>query len=198
MASTIAFDRPWRGSLRGVSGRFTARSEREFLASRTRPRVYRERHLALWEIVMKKILPPLLFVLFALVMLGLDAWLGAPAVLPGAARAAGGLLVLGGIALAVIARAWFARARTNIHTFRRPDVLVTGGPFRLSRNPMYLGFSLSLAGLAAALGSLAAFAPVAAFVVIVDRWYIAFEERMMRSTFGAAYEEYARRTRRWL
>lgn len=117
---------------------------------------------------------------------------------PPALRPFGGLPILAGIALLVIARLQFARARTNIYTFDEPGTLVTGGVFRISRHPMYLGFALVLAGAAIWLGSIAAFVPVILFIAIADRWYIGFEEEWLRRKFGSAYEGYARGTRRWI
>lgn len=89
-------------------------------------------------------------------------------------------------------------ARTNIKTFDRPDVLVTDGAFAFSRNPMYLGFSIALVGFAIKLNVWPAFVVAGAFIVVAHFWYIRFEERMAEATFGAAYDDYRRRTRRWL
>lgn len=147
---------------------------------------------------MQKLLPPALFALFVMLMLGVHVLVSPALGVPAWLRVAGGVFAALGVALAVVARAGFARARTNIHTFRRPDVLVTEGPFRLSRNPMYLGFVLALLGLALGLGSVSALALVVVFWLIVNSWYIPFEERVMRETFGDSYTRYARRTRRWL
>ncbi|MCE3289332.1 MAG: hypothetical protein K0R83_1344, partial [Caulobacter sp.] len=83
-------------------------------------------------------------------------------------------------------------------TFDDPDVLVTGGPFRFTRNPMYLGFLLLLAGVALGLGAASPWIVPVVFWLLADRWYIPFEERAMRRTFGEAYEAYARRVRRWV
>ena len=92
----------------------------------------------------------------------------------------------------------FRRAGTEIHTFRMPRVLVTDGLFRHSRNPMYLGFLLVLAGLALVLGAAVPLLVVAAFALVVDRWYIRHEERALREAFGDAYDDYCGRVRRWL
>lgn len=75
---------------------------------------------------------------------------------------------------------------------------MTDGLFRLTRNPMYLGFSVALLGLAVFLGSLVPMLLAVAYVLISDRWYIAFEENRMLARFGEDYRRYARRTRRWL
>jgi protein-S-isoprenylcysteine O-methyltransferase Ste14 len=92
----------------------------------------------------------------------------------------------------------FARIGTNIKTFNEPGVLVTGGLFRWSRNPMYAGFLLILAGTAILLGAATPFLLVILFALVADRWYIAFEERALASKFGEEYAAYKRRTRRWI
>ena len=102
-----------------------------------------------------------------------------------------GLLILG-IAVSVAGKRHFQRVGTNVYTFEEPGELVTDGPYRFSRNPMYLG--LVLAGIGAALvsASLSALVLAAAFAITVRCWYIAFEERAMRRQFGDAYEAYCR------
>ncbi|WP_437778202.1 methyltransferase family protein [Sorangium sp. So ce1097] len=146
----------------------------------------------------RKLLPPVLLLLVTALMGLAHALLPGPPVLPAPYRAIGLLPVALGVAVAIAARAQFARAETEINTFAEPTRLVTGGLFRWSRNPMYLGMGLAAVGVATLSGSAAAFLLAAAFVAIVDRWYIAFEERRLRARFGAAYEAYARSTRRWL
>lgn len=91
----------------------------------------------------------------------------------------------------------FRRRGINLHTFREPQQLVTEGLFRHSRNPMYLGFALAAAGLALALGAATPVLVLAAFVLVLDRWYIRFEEQAMLRSFGQAYRDYCRHTRRW-
>ncbi|MCP3138758.1 methyltransferase family protein [Pyxidicoccus xibeiensis] len=147
---------------------------------------------------MQKLLPPRLFLIFAAMMVGLDRFLPGLQFVPPPVHWSGlGLLALG-LGLTLAAKAQFTRARTNIYTFSEPDRLVTDGLFRLTRNPMYLGFSVALLGLAVFLGSLVPMLLALAYVLISDRWYIAFEENMMRARFGEDYRRYARRTRRWI
>jgi len=106
------------------------------------------------------------------------------------------------IALAIITTVWhkrlFKKERTNIDTFGKPDKLVESGFFKWSRNPMYLGFVVSLAALAFLGGALSTGLVVVAFFVLVDRWHIPYEEKEMQSQFGGAYAEYRARTRRWI
>ncbi len=112
------------------------------------------------------------------------------------------------VGIALVAVAWIAPVFA-ITLFRREGTeisptsvanrkLVTGGPYRFTRNPMYLGlFTLSL-GIAFWVGAWPMFlAPLALFAT--TNWvHIPFEEAKMRSQYGAAYEEYVMRVRRWL
>lgn len=147
---------------------------------------------------MTRLLPPLLFVLAAIAMLALHQALPGPHLAPVWLRSLGLVPLAAGLAIAWWHARLFRRIGTNLHTFREPGQLVTGGLFRISRNPMYLGFVLSLAGLGILLGAATPWAVVAAFVLVVDRWYIRFEEAAMQHHFGAAYEAYRRDVRRWL
>ena len=110
---------------------------------------------------------------------------------------AGGALAALGIGVSVADKRRFHKAETNVYTFEEPDRLVTDGLYQVSRNPMYLG--LVLAGFRAALASatVAALILAAVFALIVRYWYIAYEEAVMRGRFGADYEAYCRRVRRW-
>jgi protein-S-isoprenylcysteine O-methyltransferase Ste14 len=106
--------------------------------------------------------------------------------------------LVAGLWLCVAGSRHFDRERTNINTFRPPDVLVTDGLFAFSRNPMYLGFVIALAGIALLLGSISPWAAPVAFFALAAGWYIPFEERACGAQFGAAYEAYCARTRRWV
>ena len=88
---------------------------------------------------------------------------------------------------------------TNVMTFEQPDVLVTQGVYRYSRNPMYLGFVVALLGSSLLMGaSISSFLLVALFFIITDRWYIRFEELEMTKKFGAEYQAYSNNVRRWI
>jgi protein-S-isoprenylcysteine O-methyltransferase Ste14 len=110
---------------------------------------------------------------------------------------AGALLTAGlGLMLAAAAQMW--AARTTVNPRGRPEALVTGGVFRLSRNPIYLGDLLIVLAACvwwqAPLGLLVA----AGFISFVGRHYIAPEEERLRARFGAEAEEWISRRRRWL
>jgi protein-S-isoprenylcysteine O-methyltransferase Ste14 len=76
--------------------------------------------------------------------------------------------------------------------------VVTSGIYRLSRNPMYLGFLLALAGWTVFLGNIIALALLPLFVAHMNAFQIKPEERALLAKFGPAYAQYMRTTRRWL
>jgi len=109
----------------------------------------------------------------------------------------GAALFLFGIALAVAAFISFLRARTSPFPERPSTSLVVRGPFRFTRNPLYLSMSLIHAGFCLfvnALWPLLFLAPALAAIRIL---VIAREERYLLRLFGSEYEDYCRRVRRW-
>lgn len=147
-----------------------------------------------------RIPPPVIALLAALLEIVVNlAWPSAR-VLPVPIAWAGGLLVGLAVIIVVAAVAQFVRARTTIDPHRpdRVSVLVTSGVFAITRNPMYLAMLLAIAGLALALRNpLALIGPIL-FVAYITAFQILPEERILRARFGAAYEEYCQRVRRWV
>jgi protein-S-isoprenylcysteine O-methyltransferase Ste14 len=92
----------------------------------------------------------------------------------------------------------FKRKGTTEMTFNEPDLLVTEGLYKRTRNPMYLGFLMMLLGFAVVLGSLAPFFVVMGFFIITNLWYIRFEEKMLEEKFGETYRAYKKSVRRWI
>ena len=76
--------------------------------------------------------------------------------------------------------------------------LVTTGPYRLSRNPGYLGMALGYAGIAILFGALWALVPLVPTLVLIDRGVIRREERHLERRFGEQYSRYRAQTRRWI
>jgi protein-S-isoprenylcysteine O-methyltransferase Ste14 len=77
-------------------------------------------------------------------------------------------------------------------------VLVVGGFYRYTRNPMYLGMVTALLGVAILLGTLSAFLPIPIFVWIIQKQFIEGEERFLEEIFGGQYLAYKGKVRRWL
>ena len=107
------------------------------------------------------------------------------------------------VAVAFIAPVWafvlFRREGTEIDpTSPTNRKLITSGPYQLTRNPMYLGLVILTLGVALWVGAWPMFiAPVAIFATA--NWvHIPFEEAKMRRQFGATYENYVERVRRWV
>ncbi len=147
---------------------------------------------------MRQILPPTLFLICVVVALLLHFLLPIAVIIPQPFNLIGIVPLALGLWLSIAGSNHFSRVGTNINTFDEPGTLVTDGLYRYSRNPMYLGFALALAGVWLLLGTLSPLLIVLAFVVITDRWYIAFEEAAMTRKFGEAYERYRQQTRRWI
>ena len=143
--------------------------------------------------------PPAVAVVVAILM-----WLATrlfPALdfqLPGGAVLAVALVVIG-VLIGTIAFVQFRRAGTtpDPRTPQDAAVLVMSGVYRFSRNPMYLGDVLILAGWTLWLANALAFVGPPLFIAYIDRFQIAPEERLLAARFGAAYAEYCRRVRRW-
>ena len=114
-------------------------------------------------------------------------------VLAVAAVVAGALISLAGVVQ-------FRRARTTVNpmTPEASSSLVVAGLYRWTRNPMYLGFLVALIGVALWLASPAALLVLPFFVLYMNRFQIVPEERALAARFGASFEEYRRRVRRWL
>jgi protein-S-isoprenylcysteine O-methyltransferase Ste14 len=92
----------------------------------------------------------------------------------------------------------FRRAGTSMVPMKPTTALVTSGPYRFTRNPMYLGMAFLYIAFAFGLGVIWALALLPAVVVIVDRFVIAREEPYLERKFGQAYRDYKARVRRWL
>ena len=147
----------------------------------------------------RRLLPPRAF-LAALAVLGaLHALLPLRDLgLPPALRGAGVLLAVAAVGHAVAARGRSERVGTGVVPFSPATQLVTDGPFRFSRNPMYLAMIGALGGVALAAGSLAVWVVPIVFGLWLRRAFVLPEEAFMAERFGEAYTQYRGRVRRWL
>ncbi|HJV22614.1 MAG TPA: isoprenylcysteine carboxylmethyltransferase family protein [Holophagaceae bacterium] len=105
-----------------------------------------------------------------------------------------------GVGLALAGVATFRRHGTTVDPLH-PEAagqVVRSGPFRRTRNPMYLGMALLLLGWAVGLAHPLAFLGVPALMAYLTRFQIQPEERALRAKFGAPYEVYLREVRRWV
>jgi protein-S-isoprenylcysteine O-methyltransferase Ste14 len=113
-------------------------------------------------------------------------------------RLFGLVLIAAGGWLNIRADAIFKQVRTTVKPRGMPTSLVSWGPFKLSRHPMYLGMTAILLGAAIFLGSLTSFIGAMLLWIILQFVFIVHEEHAMASQFGKAYDEYRERTRMWI
>jgi protein-S-isoprenylcysteine O-methyltransferase Ste14 len=103
-----------------------------------------------------------------------------------------------GFALGLTAAHTFRKHGTTVLPARRPTTAIARtGPYRFTRNPMYVGMALAYIGGALLLGSWWPLTLLPAVLLAVDRYVIAREERYLRAKFGDDYTAYTRRVRRW-
>lgn len=102
--------------------------------------------------------------------------------------------------LVVMLRAWwqFREARVAICPTAKTERLITSGIYALTRNPMYLGITLMLAGVTAWIGTVPFIGATSGFFLIMDRIFCPFEEQKLLTAFGANYQAYKSRVRRWI
>lgn len=143
-----------------------------------------------------RILPPVYFLLAVLVL----AMVGRPHqdIFAAPFDVIGALLVVAGCGAVLWAAGLFRGAGTPIKPFSPSTALVTGGLYKFTRNPMYLGMILALLGVAIGLGTASAFIAIPLFVWQIRRKFVQPEEVFLEGIFGADYVAYKARVRRWL
>lgn len=110
------------------------------------------------------------------------------------------ILASAGVVFALLGVLEFRSAGTTVDP-RVPEQsasLVTSGVYRISRNPMYVGFLFLLIGWGVFLGNIASFLLLPFFVMYMNRFQITPEERYMREKFGDEYRQYETTVRRWV
>ena len=144
-------------------------------------------------------IPPLLYVVPLIAGIGLHMAIPVRILPIGWLQFATGLPVMG-IALIILVTAVreMRRAGTAIDPGDATIAIVTGGPFRFSRNPLYLTLATAYVGIALSVNALwpLAFLPISLIMITV--WVISGEEKYLEGKFGEEYLLYKRRVRRWL
>lgn len=107
-------------------------------------------------------------------------------------------LIVGGLLLDGMAAGLFRRRGTAVEPWKPSTALVVEGPYRFSRNPIYLGFAVTYAGLAVAMDSVLVLLLLIPCLLVVDRFVIRREERYLSAKFGTDYDAWRARVRRWL
>ena len=143
--------------------------------------------------------PPIAWALAVLVGLTLQ-WVVSLPFMPASVPAGwiGGIVFVLALALFAWAIATMTRAGSNVPTNLPTTTIVETGPYRFTRNPIYLGMFLGLVGLAIAFDNLWLLATLVPFALVIRYGVVAREEAYLERKFGDAYRQYRARVRRWL
>lgn len=142
--------------------------------------------------------PPVIFAISILAGIGLHrAW---PLAMPWEQH--GRVLTVCILAIVAVLAFWslyeFFRARTDVRPDRPDSALITTGPYRYTRNPLYIGLSLVQLSAASWLNNLWVLLLLPLSIVVITKYAIAREERYLEKLFGQEYLHYKARVRRWL
>lgn len=146
-----------------------------------------------------RIPPPVWLLMFGGLMWVMNRVLPVAVLLGPPANRTGWILVAIGAAIIGTAMLQFRGARTTVNPLApaKASSLVTSGIFGYSRNPMYLGLSVALAGWAVVLGSLGPWLALPLFVVVITKVQIEPEEAVLSVLFDSPYRDYCARVGRW-
>lgn len=143
--------------------------------------------------------PPPLIVLGALFLgIGADRLIGLPGIAVPVLRPIGVVIAALGLSILASGLVGFVRAGNDPEPWKKDTALVTSGLYRFSRNPMYLGMVLVQLGMALFAQNIGGLLSVPLAVALIDRFVIAREERHLQRVFGADYDRFRKRVRRWI
>jgi protein-S-isoprenylcysteine O-methyltransferase Ste14 len=145
-----------------------------------------------------KIIPPLVYFAGIIVGLFVSMWVPTKVVPNLAAWIIGGVFILCGAVLAGSAILRFKGVGTTVRPDRAASSLVIAGPYKTTRNPMYLGLALVYLGIAMADQSIWALILLPVILIIIQHWAIGPEEAFLERRFGTDYSSYKAKVRRWV
>ncbi len=144
-----------------------------------------------------KILPPHVAI-SSLILVTILHYLIPTPVIPKPFNYFGILFFILGLAVLFWSFGMFRKKETPILPGQKPTALVIEGPYKFTRNPMYLGVATALLGVAVYLGDLLAFLAPTIFFAFVSIKFIPREEKLMENLFGKKYINYRNKVRRWI
>jgi protein-S-isoprenylcysteine O-methyltransferase Ste14 len=145
-----------------------------------------------------RIIPPLVYLVGLLIGLLIGLWLPTAIIPSAVAWTLGAILIAGGLALMAWALRLFLRTGTPFRPDRAATALVIAGPYRYTRNPMYVGLAGIYLGLAVGFQSLWAVLLLPVVLYVIWREAILKEEAFLAHKFGADYTRYKESVRRWI
>lgn len=113
---------------------------------------------------------------------------------------AGSFFIIIGMVILLISISAFIKARTTVNPINpeKASELVTGGLYRISRNPMYLGMLFLLIGWGFMLANPLSMIGIVGFIIVMNTLQIKPEERALDTIFGESYQAYKSKVRRWI
>jgi protein-S-isoprenylcysteine O-methyltransferase Ste14 len=142
--------------------------------------------------------PPLIYFVFFIIGMLLQLVCSVRILSPSADRAIGVICIMSGLTLIAWSVQTFWRSKTSVIPVRPSSAIVTGGPFRFTRNPMYIALTLLYLGTAFWLNTLWPIVLLPVLLFLVQSYVIAREERYLERKFGKEYLQYKSRVRKWL
>jgi protein-S-isoprenylcysteine O-methyltransferase Ste14 len=143
--------------------------------------------------------PPFVYLGMLLIGLALDRVLPWSVELTPIARyGGGGLLIVSAIAFLLAASGRFRKAGTDVKPWKTTSAIVAEGVYAFTRNPMYLGMALFMAGLGLIFSSIGTILLLPVAIALIQTNVIAREERYLEAKFGEEYRAYKARVRRWI
>ena len=118
--------------------------------------------------------------------------------IPQTFRQVGILVLISGLSMTFYSFYLFKKNKTPILPGTKPVFVVMDGPYRFTRNPMYLGVTIALLGASIFIGNLISLLSPLIFFIAMNIVYIPFEEKLMEKLFGKKYINYRKNVRRWL
>ncbi len=141
--------------------------------------------------------PPLIYLAAIIVALGLEWAARADAGLGRIGLWVGGVLIALAVIIAVLARRQFLKGVTSVRVEVPSTAILSTGPYRFSRNPLYLSLAMLQVGIGLALGFAWIVVMVVPAILVIRFGVIAREERYLERKFGEEYVNYKNRVRRW-
>jgi len=146
----------------------------------------------------QKVLPPVYFFGALILMAGLHFFLPVKQIIFMPYGLAGLIPLALGIWLNLWTDSLFKQKNTTVKPFEKPSCIICQGPFKVSRNPMYLGMVFIVLGIAVLCGTATCFAVPLIYGIMIDRFFITREEEILSRAFGMQYVEYKTQVRRWI
>lgn len=147
---------------------------------------------------MRKIMPPNYFYLLLTMLLITHFVFPIVHWAPSPFRYIGILVILFGIILNLWTDHLFKKLSTTVKPHELPSTLIMAGPFKISRHPMYVGMLSILLGTALICGTILTLLYPILFIILMEVLFISMEERNLTKQFGEKYNQYKKRTRRWI